>query len=266
MSDNPYQPPRSSLTPEPSGGRQGGSLEGGVAGRYRFTIPEVFEEAWRALRGAKTPILRGLLMIIGVSLAGAVTERLLGLILPESAQPALNLGLNLLVNLVTAPMAAGAPLDAQSVLGYFDRMLPCFLVSLVTGLLLILFFGAGAAIMVGLKNPLGVLFFLPGIYFAIVLQLAPLLVVEKGLRPMAALSASRLALSRQFPRVFGFYLALWLSIALAIFLTLGIGMLWAIPFAVIAQGIVYREVFGVEDLGDAQNEAPSPSAGGRMTA
>lgn len=257
MHENPYEPPRSSLLPESNGQRIGGSLESGLAGQYHFTIPGVLEEAWQRVSGAKLPILLAVLLLVGVSLAGQILESILGHILPTSTLALLSVVISLGINFITAPMSAGlamlgvrravdAPLDAASVLNYFDRMLPLFLVALATGVIILACFGIGAGVVAATKSPLGALICLPGIYFAITLQLAPLLVVEMGLTPMEALRASRQALSRQFWRVFGLFFVLWLVLTLFIMITVGVGVVWAIPMGVIAQGILYREVFGVE--------------------
>ncbi len=89
------------------------------------------------------------------------------------------------------------------------------------------------------------LLILPGIYLAVSYYYALPLVVEKNLNVWQALEASRKAVTHVWFKVFGLFLLLGLICVLAI-IPLGIGLIWALPLTMIAYGVVYRNIFGVE--------------------
>jgi ABC-type multidrug transport system fused ATPase/permease subunit len=269
MSENPYQPPQSPLEPERAPGRpRGGSLAAALEGRYDFSLPEVFEEAWRLVRGAKRVLWLAILMLLAVYLAGSFLEQALRALLPAGAADTAAVLLNLALNLVSAPMAAGLALlgarrasglsiEPEEVLRHFDRTLAFFLTALISGGIVFLFAMLGMAVARGLNNPLGWLLAVPAVYFAIAYQFGGLLVADKRLRPWAALECSRRALTHQFGKVLALFLVLWLSVTVGLVATFFVGAIWLVPFAVIVQGVVYRQIFGVEG---SDGEAPEPGA------
>jgi uncharacterized membrane protein len=90
-----------------------------------------------------------------------------------------------------------------------------------------------------------VLLIIPGIYLMVSYYLALPLLIEKDLGVWQALETSRKAVSKRWFAIFGLFLLLGL-INFATVFTLFIGMIWTVPMSVIAFGILYRNVFGIE--------------------
>lgn len=278
MHNNPYEPPRSSLTDEPRRGeRIGGNLEDALAGRYQFAIAEILEEAWRLTSGAKGTIWLAMLILIGVSLAFGVADSIVRALFPDMLAGLVGGGLNIVSSLVTAPVSAGLALlgarraaglviEPQSVMQHFDKMLACFLVAILTGLAVIVPALLGAYLIVVTQSALAALALIPALYIVVSFQFAPLLVLEKGLRPLEAMRISWVALNRQIARIMVFYLALWLGVGALAVMSLGIGVIWLMPLVVIAQGILYRQIFGVEIGDPIPPPSSEPPSEGRMTA
>ena len=126
--------------------------------------------------------------------------------------------------------AVDAPLSGTSVLNYYDKIGPLAITLILMYIMVFIGF---------------VLLILPGIYLAIAYCMAYLLVVEKGLAPWEALEASRKAITHRWFAVFGLMILIGL-INLVAMIPLGIGLIWSVPFSVIAFGILYRNVFGCE--------------------
>ncbi len=221
-----------------------GSLERGIAGDYQFSIGATLSEAWAKTNGAKGTINLALtlyfLVAIGMMIAFAgiaLTGGILGgesTLLTEAAS-------QLVSTAVFAPMGAGlfmiglrrsvnAPISAGTVLGYFHKVLPILLLSLLMYLLIAIGF---------------VLLIIPGIYLMVSYYLALPLLIEKDLGVWQALETSRKAVSKRWFAIFGLFLLLGL-INFATVFTLFIGMIWTVPMSVIAFGILYRNIFGIE--------------------
>ncbi|MBI2382075.1 MAG: hypothetical protein HYV16_15075 [Gammaproteobacteria bacterium] len=257
MNDNPYQTPQSPLQGPGEPPRSvGGNLEDALAGRYELNLSAIFEEAWGRIRGVKAVFWLAVLIQLGVFMLGSLVAEALD----KGGFQGLSLAAKLALNLVTAPMSAALllmaarravdmPIRAEEVLRHFPRMLPLFLTSLMGGLIIVVFFGLGLSVANSLKNPLGWLLAGPGVYLAVTYQFATLLVIEKGLRPWQALETSRRALSHQFGKMFLLMLCMSLVVALGSLVTLAVGLIWLMPFALLAQGIAYRQVFGVTVAG-----------------
>lgn len=236
-----YSAPGSTLT-EPVTAGEYGSLERGIAGDYTFAIGDVLREAWEKTQGAKGTIFLACLIyaaiLIGVSMV-------LGLLNVVTGGTAGSIVLQVVTQLVTTaismPMAAGltiigirrsvnAPITPGLVLRYFNMLLPLFVMTLLMYVLVILGY---------------LLLILPGIYLSVAYYLAIPLMIDKNLGAWEALESSRKAITKRWFAVFGFLLLLGL-INLATIVTLFIGMIWTIPMSLIAMGIFYRNVFGVE--------------------
>lgn len=239
-----YSAPNSALT-EPVVAGAYGSLERGIAGDYQFSIRATLGEAWEKTKGAKGAIFLALLLyvviLVGISIA-------LGLVMaPAGAGAGLGMQIGqqaitqLLTTAISMPMMGGlfiiglrravdAPIQGDTVLKYFHKMLPLLGMTLLMYVLLILGY---------------LLLILPGIYLSVAYYLALPLMVEKNLGAWQALEASRKAVSKRWFSVFGFFLLLALLNIATVF-TLFIGMIWTMPMTVIAGGILYRNIFGIE--------------------
>lgn len=225
-----------------------GSLERGIAGDYQFSIGDALNEAWSKTKGAKGTIHLALVLYLTIVLGVSIVFGVLGTV-GALAGVSDNFGamlavqglMQLVITAIQMPMLAGlyliglrravdAPISAGLVLRYFSKLLPILLLTILMYLLIAIGF---------------VLLVIPGIYLMVAYSLALLLVADKDIGVWQALEASRKAVSKRWFTVFGFYLLLGLLNFATIF-TLFIGMIWTIPMSVIAFGILYRNIFGIE--------------------
>ena len=119
-------------------------------------------------------------------------------------------------------------LTIASVFDYYVLVWPLVFASIVMNILII----------VGM-----VLLILPGIYLATAYMFALALIVDKRLSLWEALESSRKAVTAHWFKIFGLNILMALIILLSA-LPLGIGLFWTVPLAFIANGILYRKIFG----------------------
>ncbi len=232
----------------PSGGY--GSLETGIAGDYQFTIGETLSEAWQKVSGNKMTVFVAMLIYIGIMIAFGIAAGLfttvltsvagesgasLGAFLTQFAQIIIAAPLNAGLIMLGAGMAVGAKMRAGSVLSYYDRIVPLAITVILSTIL----------IMIGF-----ILLVIPGIYLSVAYMMALPLVVDKGLGPWQAMEASRKAVTRRWFAAFGLLLILVL-LYIAGAIPMLIGLIWVIPLALIAVGILYRNIFGVSSIAAA---------------
>lgn len=223
-----------------------GSIEKAISGDYEFSIGDVLSEAWEKTSGAKWVIQVAFfyyfLVIIGVVVVmGTAVALLMGASDDVAFSVVMELVIQLGLNLIIMPIAMGiailgikrsvdAPIIAGSIFGYFSKMF-----SLLATLILMYIM-----IVIGL-----LLLVLPGIYLAVAYYMAMPLVVEKGMSPWQALETSRKAITHRWFSVFGLFLILGIIVFVSA-IPLGLGMIWTLPMMIIAFGILYRNMFGVE--------------------
>lgn len=247
-----YAAPQAPLRQTSASGDQG-SLERGIAGDYDFSIGAILREAWEKTSGAKWTINLATLAFFAL----VVVFMLWTLAVQQDGEEPgwrFQLAQQIVSALLGAPITAGfymigirravgAPIGAGMVFGQFGKIIPLFVLQLLSTFLLI----AGFLLLV-----------LPGIYLIVGYTLAIPLVAEKGLGPWRALEASRRAVGRHWFKAVGLGLAIG-GINVLGFLALGIGILWTFPMSVIAYGIYYRTVFGVEP--ETVRDAPASALG-----
>jgi hypothetical protein len=233
--ENPYQSPSAPI-PEYTAHVDAGSLDAAVNGEYDFEIGEIISEAWELVDGIKGVFFVAGLINFVISIAGdTLLRKLLG---PTPGMQGL---VSLMMLFINAPLgmglymmavrrASGQPVQVSDVFRYFNPYNP----NLVFVQLLQII-----AIVLGFLALL-----IPGIYLATGFTFAPVLVAEKGLGPMEALSVSRKSVHHHWWKISGL-LSVLLLIALGGLLALGIGLIWAIPTCMIALGILYRKMYGV---------------------
>lgn len=240
-----YQAPKSNLIDETLYNRDYGSLEKAVAGDYEFSIGDILSEAWKKTSGAKWVIHLSfayyLLALVGLMLVIAFVT---GLLISVSGDAGIVLGqvfTQVLINLLAMPMIMGivligirrsinAPINSGSVFSCFDKILPLF----ATMLLIYILVAIGFLLLV-----------LPGIYLMVAYYMAMPLIVEKGLSPWQAMEISRKTITRKWFSVFILLLILGAILFISM-IPFGLGMIWSVPMALIAYGIMYRNMFGVE--------------------
>lgn len=225
--NNPYQTPQSNLQEQ---------QPGEYSLNPDWTIEGVLKEAWDLISGFKATIWGAFLIYLGVTIAVTIPFEFLG---KDSA--IMGFISQIVIGLVTYPLYAGltilairrsigAPTNAFMVFDFYSKIVPIFLLYVLMVIL----------IMVGF-----VLLVLPGIYLMISYSLAIPLLVEKNMRLWDALETSRKMITKRWFSVFGLYLVVLIIMVISV-LPLGIGLIWTLPLALVVPGIIYRNMFGVE--------------------
>ncbi|WP_133300561.1 hypothetical protein [Seongchinamella sediminis] len=223
-----------------------GSLERGLAGDYQLNLGSWLAEAWGRVDGNKGVIWMAMLFYIGLAFLIGMFFGILNTspVDPGTVQPPSLIELigNIVSALVLMPMAVGLGFLAtavamghrpnpKSLFAWYDKTLKIFLTAVLMNIL----------IFVGL-----LLLVLPGIYLAVSYQIALPLMVDKKLGPWQALEASRKIIGHCWFRVLAFDVIAAVVIMLSTLL-LGIPLIWAVPALVIAFGILYRNLAGIEE-------------------
>ncbi|RBP48300.1 hypothetical protein [Arenicella xantha] len=236
-----YKAPESSLR-DPAAAGEYGSVEKALNGDYSLRPVEVIKSAWAMLPGLKLPFWIAAIIYGVVSMAFSLFQTGIA---GDPAQGSVNWGLYLGISVLqvaaTAPLGAGlmmigikhsvgAPVEFKEIFKHFDKTLNLFLTMVIMYVLLIIGF---------------LLLILPGIYLAIAFSFAMPLVVEKNMGPWEALMTSRKAITHKWFNMLGFAV-LAMLVVLAGVLALLVGLIWAYPLVVLAAGIIYRDMFGVE--------------------
>lgn len=224
-------------------------LHRAVNGDYDVRIGAVFDQAWRLTDGNKwTAQLAGLYYglaclaaLIVVSIPTLLDANLQTIQSTTDLLEALSPGFigQLLLTAFTLPLSVGLFMnglklarqqqtDATDVFRYFAWTVTLFVTWVVMSVLIAL----GA-----------LLFIIPGIYLAVAWLFALPLVVERGLGPWQALETSRKALTHRWFSIFAFVIIESLLGMLGI-LTLGIALIWIFPWLLIANGLLYQQIFG----------------------
>jgi hypothetical protein len=246
---NVYQAPSADLTENTVPYEGGGSLENGIAGNYEFSIGDIMSEAWEKTSGAKWTFwlaallyavfafvvmfaLNMVLGLVGIGAAaatGSIGTIIVSVIVTQIAQMAVVMPVAMGLFMIGLKRAVGAPTQATDIFGHFSKALP--LLGTIILMYILVFIGT-------------LLLILPGIYLMIAYWLAMPLIIEKNLGPWEALEASRKAITHHW---FGFLgLGLVMMVIMLVALVSVIGLIWALPFMLIASGVVYRNVFGYE--------------------
>ena len=211
-----------------------GSLEGGIAGNYNFSIGDVISEAWAKTNGAKGTFWLALLFMSLAAIAVNIPSNIADGILAQG--PILSQITNVMLNMVLLPgllmigvkIATRQPTRAVEVFAYGGKFLPLLITAILLHIMLIIGF---------------ILAIFPAIYLVFAYYFASLLVVDKNLGAWEALEASRKAVTHHWFKFFGLVLVL-LLINMISMLAIGLGLIWTIPMSFIAIGILYNKIFG----------------------
>lgn len=250
-SENPYAAPISNLQ-EAAPTQQVPSIEEALSRGYDFRIGELLSESWRRVKGSKGLIIGAVLIYaVAATIINSVLGAALGFIGmqadPENLASMLagQFVISILGAAVTYPLLAGLLMigirRAADQAFNFDLAFSGFknpLPIIITGVLMLVLIYAACLLLL-----------LPGIYLMIAYALALPLVIERGLSPWQALETSRKAISQHWFKVFGLNLVLGLIVGLSA-IPLGIGMIWTVPLWTIANGVLYRTIFGVLPLAE----------------
>ncbi|MDF3931588.1 hypothetical protein [Pseudomonas citronellolis] len=241
---NPYATPTSQLQREQPAAATA-SIEEILARGYDFRIGEVIGEAWHKVKGMKgTLVVAAIIYGVAVNLLSFIIAFVLALlgVIHESASGSgpLEILVSVFAGALCYPLLAGLnmigirraaeqPATINEMFAYFGLFTPL----LITGLAVTCLTYVGIFLLL-----------LPGIYLGVSYALAIPLVVERGLSPWKAMEASRKAIGQHWFKVFGLFVALGL-ILLVSAIPLMIGLVWTLPLAFIALGVLYRTIFGV---------------------
>lgn len=261
IAQNPYAMPGSQLQ-EVSAPGQAPSIAEALNRGYDFSIGDLLSEAWQKTKGTKGIIWGGFLvfyaalfaasfvMIMVMSLFGAIgAVGMAGLadgsgdgLLAAGMFGFVLMGLAFLlvmlavvypfvagINMVGIRQAAGQPVRFGEVFSHFGRTLPLLLAAILMGILVNLGF---------------MLFILPGLYLAVAFILTIPLIVERKLSAWDAMMTSCKAINQHWFKVFFLYIVLGIILAISM-IPLMIGLIWTFPLFIVAQGVLYRTIFGV---------------------
>ncbi|WP_226664417.1 DUF975 family protein [Microbulbifer aggregans] len=237
-----YNAPQAELTEEASEASNFGSIPKALAGDYQVAIGNTISEAWQRTGGNKGTVWLGVLLYMLATIAISFIAAMItgqSLTDPSSGGGLAGIVSNIIVFAATAPLSAGMlmigikiardeQVSGTEVFAHFDKMLPLAIAMVLMYLLLTLGF---------------LLLILPGIYLAIAYLMMTPLIVDKNMGPWQALETSRKAVTKHWFPIFGFVIVLSL-IYMAGGLALLIGLIWAVPLASIAYGVLYRNMFG----------------------
>jgi len=239
-------------------------LQKAVNGDYRFNVSEVLTEAWEKVPGSKLKIVAAL--FIYVVIASLITG-FISLFL--DAQPyydadqllqgfAIDTVIGWLASPVTIPLSVGVLLlgyarandeeiRIDTIFNYYIVVWPLFFASILITILTYIGFA---------------LLIIPGIYLAIAYSFTLPLMIDKKLDIWGAMEVSRQAVTHAWFTVFGVNITLAFLIVISA-IPMGIGLIWTVPLAMIAQGVMYRKIFGwkVHDplAADDEDATSSPS-------
>jgi len=207
-------------------------------GRYRFSIEAVFAEAralahgykWRLNIAVSIYVVITMLMALLVAGLQAVAPgSVLLAIIGELIHAWVTLPIAMGLFVITLDRSGGGEVDNDPLFRFFS-FAPQLLIAAI---LMTLFIFVGYVLLI-----------VPGIYLSVAYLFALPLVVEKRMRFLEALETSRKAITGCWFSVFGLLLFLAIVNAVAA-IPLGIGLIWSVPWSMLAIAIVYRDMFGV---------------------
>ncbi|WP_434360779.1 hypothetical protein NF212_08850 [Parasalinivibrio latis] len=231
----------------------GGSMERALKGNYSLDVTKIVQEAvkvtasnfWSFLPATAILFTAQLtVMLIALKMQiGSPAE-----LLEAFTNPSLMTSdyiyaawvANFSADVLTAPLYAGASLMGLSHAAGF-RSKPRHILK---------GFGYTAAVMVAMgatalmQTMANAVFSILGLYLAIAFSMTTLLICEKQLQPLNAILVSFRAVNRKILPLVGFNLILAVLFFLSI-ATIGLALIWTLPFLFNLKGIIYREMFGI---------------------
>lgn len=240
-----YKAPEAELTTPRAKGEYG-SIEKAIAGDYELNPVVLFKRAWAQLKGLKTPVLLAYIVYFFLALGFAGIGTLFGIPIDatkvSTAPPAVEMLWSVVQMVILLPFyvgimmmgvkhAVGGVVKLNDAFKYYNKILPIALLTL-------LFYLA-----VGLGF---VLLIIPGIFLLVSFMMSYQLMADKNLSAVDALKISLKAISKKWFNMLGFLILSGVVIILGV-LALLIGLIWALPLVNLAYGLLYRDMFGVED-------------------
>lgn len=212
------------------------SVDRAVSDGYPLELHSLFEDAARHLKGSKRVLLLGASTWLALTVVVALLTAALGL----APEPSAALGilattpLTVGIAMAGARRAVGAPIAYADLWAYRGATAQAAIVLLVNLL-----------VVIGSEALLGPLLSVPlTIAYGLFTSLALVLVADRGLDALRALRTSALLVRHHWGKLLLLQIALTALLALAV-LPFGLGLIWAGPFAIVAQGAVYARAVGV---------------------
>jgi hypothetical protein len=243
---NPYMTPDASLDFESPSDYSGGTIEDAIAGNIEISMTATMGQAWRDMKGFKTPCLLAFILyfvaaIITSLIAYPVVFGLMSTGADANAAGLIGSVIQLFGSIAIMPMFMGIHImgmrhaesksvSVGSIFSYFSKIPSVFLCYIIMTILFVL----GMMLLI-----------LPGIYLMVAYMFAMPLVVEKNMSAWQALEISRKVLTRKWFPMLGLLFLVGFVNMLAI-LTLGIALIWTIPWSVLTMSMVYTKLFGAE--------------------
>jgi uncharacterized membrane protein len=220
----------------------GGSVENSLQGGANLDIKILAKEAWNLSQTRKGSLLQGALLIFAlVLLCIGVLEHIFDIQDWALAPPNVQLALQIVVTIVTAPLIAAMFMtgishsvgERPAFSAVLRRIINSALVVFIAVLILVIVYLGFA------------LFLVPGIYLGLATGFSMMLYVEKQLPPSQAIMQSIRVFNRYWIQLSLFYMAAFVLFIIGMF-TFGLAYIWIIPFYFNFKGILYRELFGIK--------------------
>lgn len=228
---------------ESSPNSTGGSIQRAINGESVVVLKTAIEEAWQLTKNTKASILQGVFFTLSLTvLLIVLMQGWLNIENWEEAPASVRLGLNLLITVVSAPLITALMLMgmAHSV-GRTAKFIP--LAKRLAGSIILVL----AAVMITALVNLGMtLLLLPGVYLAMATGFSLPLLVEKKLTPSKSILFSLKAFNIYWRQLIMFYL-LFVFLFILGAMTFGIAYIWIIPFYFNTKGVLYRQLFGIDN-------------------
>lgn len=233
-----YQAPESDLVVQTEyDSSEYGSIEDAITGNYKFEIGEVLSEAWAKVSGSKGAFFLAFIMMY-VIMIGAIMISFA--ILAADTGSIGSIISQLIINIIILPLLAGlfimgikrsvdAPISATNIFQHFNKAPKLFVGMILMQLLIFIGY---------------LLLILPGIYLTIAYFMAIPLIAEKDMGIWEALETSRKAVTKRWFSFLLFFIIMTIIFFISS-IPFGIGLIWTFPMFVIAYGIIYRNMFGV---------------------
>ena len=221
--------------------QENGSLSRALNGEYDFTIKEVLSEAWKLTDAILiytiiAVVLSVILSFIFDSKMYYESGQLLKGILSDQAQSLLSLPIlaPLMTGIVMLSIkrASHKTMAVLSIFDYYIYVWPLVFASVLINMIVTFGF---------------LMLIIPGIYLSITFVFTIPIMIDKQLGIIDAMKTSFRVVSKRWFKFFGIYILLGFFSLLCIF-TLGIGLIWILPFSFITNAVLYRRIFGYSNL------------------
>jgi uncharacterized membrane protein len=206
---------------------------------YDFSIIGVLKEGFRLSDGVKLTfvgsiIIYALITFFVKSLLNFIfpnIESLLSVYISSTLEMIFTLPILVGIMILGVKRARNKELNIPSIFDFFTMTTPIVLAYILMTLLLSLGF---------------ILLVIPGIYLAVSYAFTYMLIVDKGLNVWEAMELSRKTVTKQWFKFFGLSILSGLFIVVSA-IPFGVGLVWSIPTAYIAYGLLYHHLFDDEE-------------------